>query len=135
MALEGLEPITEGLVFEVRHIVELLLHCPLDEVVAEVDLGRRQCPGGGGEAEGAPHAVTRSGGSRSLVRLKATDPGRIQVVSDWPTLRSELRGVRCCALSTELPLRFNIVLDHLGTRSAGVQAQRVRELYFRASVL
>ena len=54
-------------------------------------------------------------GSRSLVRLKATDPGRIQVVSDWPTLRSELRGVRCCALSTELPL-FNLVLDHFLVR-------------------
>ena len=73
-------------------------------------------------------------GSRSLVRLKATDPGRIQVVSDRPTLRSELRGVRCCALSTELPLRFNIVLDHFGTRSDGLQAQRGVELYYRGSV-
>ena len=67
--------------------------------------------------------------------LKATDPGRIQVVSDWPTLRSELRGVRCCALSTELPLRFNIVLDHFGTRSAGLQAPLVRELFFQLSGL
>ena len=57
VVLEGLEPVAERLVFEVSHIIKLLLHCSLDEVVAEVDLGRRQCIGRGGEAEVAPHLV------------------------------------------------------------------------------
>ena len=43
------------LVFQIGHIIKLLLDGALDEVVAEVDLGRRQCPRGGNEAEVAPH--------------------------------------------------------------------------------
>ena len=43
------------LVFQISHIIQLLLDGSLDEVVAEVDLGRRQCPGCGHEAEVAPH--------------------------------------------------------------------------------
>ena len=42
-------------VLQIRHIVKLLLHCSLDEIVAEVDLGRRQGADSGGEAEVAPH--------------------------------------------------------------------------------